>query len=34
MSKETYINIIVELLKDCQDLDLIDLIYKLLCKSA
>lgn len=34
MSKDEYILKIVALLKKCNDIPLIDLIYKLLCKSA
>lgn len=33
MSKEEYIEKIVELLQSCQDPDLLDLIFVLLCKS-
>ena len=31
--KEFYINAISDLLKRCNDVSLLDLIYKLLCKS-
>lgn len=33
MSKEEYINKIIECLSECQDIELIDLIFTLLCKS-
>lgn len=32
-NKEQYIQSIDEMLKECNDIALIDLIYKLLCKS-
>lgn len=31
--KEFYINAIVDLMKKCNDIPLLSLIYKLLCKS-
>lgn len=34
MSKEQYIIEITELLKKCTDEDMLDLIFKLLCKCA
>ena len=33
MDKKTYIEEIVTLLEKCNDLDLLDLIYQILCKS-
>lgn len=33
MDKKTYIEEIVTLLETCNDLDLLDLIYQILCKS-
>lgn len=33
MSKEAYIQRIIEKLNECNDIPLIDLIYRLLCKS-
>lgn len=33
MSKEEYIQKIIEKLNECNDIPLIDLIYRLLCKS-
>lgn len=33
MDKKTYIEEIVTLLEKCSDLDLLDLIYQILCKS-
>lgn len=32
--KERYIEEIMELLEKCNDIDLLDLIFKILCKSA
>lgn len=33
MSKEEYIQKIIVLLQNCNDIPLVDLIYRLLCKS-
>lgn len=33
MDKRNYIDEIVELLEKCNDLDLLDLIYQIICKS-
>lgn len=33
MDKRKYIEEIVELLEKCNDLDLLDLIYQIICKS-
>ena len=34
MTKETYIKMISELLRDCADIDLIELIYKILLQES
>lgn len=34
MDKRTYIEEIVALLEKCNDLDLLDLIYQIICKSV
>ncbi len=34
MNKEFYIKAIAELIDKCNDIPLLDLIYKLLCKSV
>jgi len=33
MGKEEYIKIIIDLLKDCNDIDLLDVIFRILCKG-
>lgn len=33
MTKEAYIHLIIEKLGECNDIPLLDLIYRLLCKS-
>lgn len=34
MTKEQYIEAIIEAVKDCSDIDLLDLIYRIAMKSA
>jgi hypothetical protein len=34
MTKEQYLNEIVKLLDQCNDLELLDLTFQILCKSA
>lgn len=34
MSKDFYIELITEALRQCDDVELLDLVYKLLCRQA
>ena len=34
MTKEQYIQQILELLQECNDVDLLDLIYRIVCNSV